>query len=190
MKTVRYLTLALALFFGYNVANAQNHSFTTSVGYTNQTLNHSDKNTMISVGFSYHLPICDGLVSADYGFEAAKSHRKGTSFGANLSIPIWEGVWDDEIIFKLSIGARYQYDRIFFDNSPRIKSNSVGPLARLTILQYFIETGYLWGVNDVDLQLNDKGKMNGFFLKVGTSIPLKENITNRKIKELSKKEKF
>ncbi len=187
---------ALFVFFigmgNTSMAQMIGNSFTASVGYTNQTINHSDKNTMISIGYSQVIPFynwCSVLV--DYGFEPANNNRKGgTSLGAELQHNLIGGLKEGGFSFGLSLGVRYQYDRIFFTDNPAIKSHSLGPVARLRVSQLFIESGYLWGVNDVDLQANSKGTMNAFILKVGGYIPANNNGISRKLKELSKKENF
>ncbi|MGP1515512.1 MAG: hypothetical protein ACTTJH_06075 [Bacteroidales bacterium] len=169
------------------MAQFEGNAFTSTVGFANQDLKHNDKNTMISIGYSYHLKFCPNFnIALDYGIEAADKYREGTSFGAELDYSFFAGMWNGEVGYALGFGARYQYDRLFFTNNPTIKSHAIGPVARLRIAQTFIETGYLWGVNEVSLGLSEgKGTMNSFVLKVGVYIPLNENAINRKLKKLS-----
>lgn len=197
-KIINYIIGGLLfIFFVGNskpvMAQFEGNAFTASAGFVNQDLNHSDKNTMISVGYSYRLKFCPNLnIALDYGIEAADKHRKGTSFGAELDCSLFAGMWEGEVGFALGFGARYQYDKIIFTNNPTILSHAVGPVARLRVAQTFIETGYLWGINEVNLnEMNStvsKGTMNSFVVKVGVYIPLNENAINRKLKNLSAKE--
>lgn len=192
--------LPIILFFALIGSNhtALAQAFMVDVGYTNQDLNHNDKNTIISVGYSGIVPFYKWCsISIDYGTEVADKHRKGTSLGLELQHNFFAGVGKYKTYFSTSLGLRYQYDRIFFTDNPTIKSHSIGPVMTMQLpeLQLFVESGYLWGLNDVNLQTNVKGTifkdtMNQFILKCGVYIPLTSGYYSRELKKLSEKKTY
>lgn len=151
--------------------------FVAGVDYKNYNLNFDNKsNNVAFFNFGLHFtPDFPLRFAVDYGFEQPQRNSRAFAIGANIE---WRFItfrtsdaFDVSIPFlEMTLGARYQYDNLFV-NGFDIYSNSIGPLFRVNINQLRFETGYLWGVNKVDLSPFEKGYMNTFYLRFAVDIP-------------------
>ncbi len=184
MRKMKLSIVALVLCLMTAVCtNAQIDAFRVSMGYSGYNLDFNGKaahNSTLNFGLNYTLPFLKPMnIGLDYGFETPQKDGRAWSCGAELAynflgLLVNPSEGDDRCAVAFAAGARYQHDNIFTNNLT-LKSDAVGPFARIIIMQQFrLEVGYLWGLNELDLSLDKKGMLNTFYARFGINIPLND----------------